>query len=176
MIPSLWPSELTATLASRIRRAAKRVLDVEWRAARRHDPIARHIQRALSVLPRGGVAHDTLQLESITARLTVAWTARRVHPWDRDLPSPLQDQAFTDLCLRDVDRVVSQVLDRFEAVDLLEVTVFHPDSHIKMLGGTICRSDFLAAQRLSIPMRLRMAGIIQEPITEDWQVTSSCQR
>ena len=172
MIPSFWRSELVTVVASRIREAARRVLDVTHHAVRRDDPIVHHVRRALSVVPRGGVVHDVLRLECVTAGLTLAWTARRVHPWDRDLPSHRQHQAFAEQCLCDVDCVVTQVLCRFEAVDLLEIAVFHPDSRAKVLGGIISRSDFVAAKRLSIPMRLRMAGITQDSLVQDRQMVS----
>ncbi len=172
MIPSFWRSELVTVVASRIREAARRVLDVSYHAVRRDDPIVHHVRRALSVMPRGGVVHDALRLECVTARLTLAWKARRVHPWDRDLPNHVQQQAFAEQCLCDVDRVVSEVLGRLEAVDLLEIAVFHPDSHVKVLGGIISRSDFVAAKRLSIPMRLRMAGLTQDPRIQDCQMVS----
>ncbi len=74
--------------------------------------MTREIARALSLQPRGGVAHDVLHLDALSLRLRVEWQARDVHPWDRDLSEHRQAQLFARQCLKDVDTAIARVFDR----------------------------------------------------------------
>jgi hypothetical protein len=153
-----------------------RALRSAWRAMCGNDErraFASRVERALAAAPRGGLRRDVLDLESVSATMHVTWTARPVHPWDRDLSSEQQDAAFAEQCLHDVDVAIARLFSEFAAVDRLDIIVRHPDSRTAILTGTAHRADFDEVQRLSTPMRLRMVGLAYElgrgglrPLTE----------
>ena len=128
----------------------------------RRDAFRSAVLQALRTQPRGGVSGDVLEVYSASLTMSVTWTARRVHPWDRDLPLEQQDSTFDDQCLQDVDIAVARMFSQFPLVERLDITVRHPMSHASSLTGTAHRADFLAVQRLSIPMRLKMLGLAYE--------------
>ena len=139
-------------------RSAWRVVFENGDAARRRVFAAR-VERALSMAPRGGVRKDVLRLEAVSTTMHLTWTARAVHPWDRDLPAHEQDAALVEQCLQDVDVAMARLFAKFPAVDRLDITVRHPISRAPILAGTADRTDFADVQRLSTPMRLRMVGL-----------------
>jgi len=128
----------------------------------RRDAFTSAVQHALTTRPRGGVSGDVLEVYSASLTMSVTWTARPVHPWDRDLPLEQQDATFADQCLQDVDIAIARLFSQFPLVERLDITVRHPISHASILTGTAHRADFLAVQRLSIPMRLKMLGLAYE--------------
>lgn len=128
----------------------------------RRRPFVHDVTRALALQPRGGVSRDALQLQSVSTCISIMWTARPVHPWDRHLPNSEQEQGFAAQCLEDVDAAVSRLFARFDAVELLEIDVLHPVSRATILTGRVSRADFLGTARMSIPMRLKMAGLAYE--------------
>jgi hypothetical protein len=128
----------------------------------RREGFASDVKRALKTVPRGGVWRDLLDLDVVAMTMQVGWTARPVHPWDGDLPSDQQDAAFADQCLHDVDVAIARLFSQFQIVDRLDITVRHPASQASIVMGTADRADFLAAHRLSVPMRLKMAGLAYE--------------
>lgn len=128
----------------------------------RRDAFTSAVRQALTTRPRGGVSGDVLEVYSASLTMSVTWTARPVHPWDRDLPLDQQDATFADQCLRDVDIAIARLFSQFPLVERLDITVRHPLSHASILTGTAHRADFLAVQRLSIPMRLKMLGLAYE--------------
>jgi hypothetical protein len=128
----------------------------------RRDAFTSAVLQALRTQPRGGVSGDVLEVYSASLTMSVTWTARPVHPWDRDLPLEQQDSGFADQCLQDVDIAIARMFSQFPLVERLEISVRHPISHASILTGTAHRADFLAVQRLSIPMRLKMLGLAYE--------------
>jgi hypothetical protein len=141
---SRLPSWLTRTFGANVRRREGFVADV---------------RNALALASRGGVFRDTLRLEAVATQMQVTWTARPLHPWDRDLPAFEQDEAFGSQCLQDVDTAISRLFERFELVTSLDVVVLHPVSRTSILAGCVQRHEFAGASRLSIPMRLKMVGL-----------------
>jgi hypothetical protein len=131
--------------------------DGYWRTA-----LACDVARALETAPRGGVSRDVLELETVSMTMHVTWTARPVHPWDRDLSLEQQDEAFAGQCLDDADVAIARLFATFPTVDRLEITVRHPESHTPILTGAAHRADFAGVQRLSTPMRLRTIGLAYE--------------
>lgn len=129
-----------------------------WAAWRRRAFMSK-VERALTPAPRGGVPRDVLALGTVSTTMQVTWTARPVHPWDRDLPVEWQDAAFANQCLQDVDVAMARLFSRFPAVDRLDITVRCPGSGTPILAGTAHRADFERVQRLSTPMRLKMVGL-----------------
>jgi hypothetical protein len=128
----------------------------------RRDAFTSAVRQALKATPRGGVSRDVLEVYSASLTMSVTWTARPVHLWDRDLPLEQQDATFADQCLQDVDVAIARLFSQFPLVEQLDITVRHPTSQASILSGTAHRADFLAVQRLSIPMRLKMLGIAYE--------------
>lgn len=120
------------------------------------------VMRALALPPRGGVPRDTLHLQSVSTRMSVTWTARPIHPWDRHLPNSEQEHGFATQCLEDVDAAITRLFARFEIVESIDLDVLHPVSHATILTGRVSRSDFCSSPRMSIPMRLKMAGLAYE--------------
>src|SRR5215467_15436720 len=120
------------------------------------------VMRALALPPRGGVSRDTLHLQSVSTRMSVTWTARPIHPWDRHLPSSEQEHDFAAQCLEDADTAIARLFARFDIVESLDVDVLHPVSRATILTGRVSRADFLSTARMAIPMRLKMAGLAYE--------------
>jgi len=94
--------------------------------------------------------------------MAVTWTARPVHPWDRRLPGSEQEHGFATQCLKDVDAAITRMFARFEIVESIDVDVLHPISRATILTGRVSRADFLSTARMSVPMRLKMAGLAYE--------------
>ena len=94
--------------------------------------------------------------------MRVTWVARSIHPWDRDLPTIDQDEAFAAQCLEDVDTAITRLFERFDVIESLDVVVLHPVSGTSILTGCVVRDEFVGAKRLSIAMRLKMAGLTYE--------------
>jgi len=111
---------------------------------------------------QSGVFRDSLQVQSASTCMSVAWTARPIHPWDRHLPGSEQEHGFATQCLEDVDAAISRLFARFEIVESIDVDVLHPISRATILTGRVSRADFLSTARMSIPMRLKMAGLAYE--------------
>lgn len=132
-----------------------------WSAWRRR-VFASQVERALTAAPRGGAPRDVLTLDAVSTTMRLSWTARPVHPWDRDLPCEQQDAAFADQCLLDVDVAMARLFAKFPAVERLDITVRRPGSGTPILTGTAHRADFERVRRLSTPMRLKMVGLAYE--------------
>ena len=145
-----------ASLADRMREWLRRLKD------RRRRPFVHDVMRALSLRPRGGVFRDTLQVQAVSTCMSVTWTARPIHPWDRHLPSSEQEHDFAAQCLEDADTAIARLFARFDIVESLDVDVLHPVSRATILTGRVSRADFLSTARMAIPMRLKMAGLAYE--------------
>jgi hypothetical protein len=128
----------------------------------RRRPFVHDVTRALALQPRGGVSRDALLLQSVSTCMSVTWTARPVHPWDRHLPNSEQEQGFAAQCLEDAVVAITRLFARFDAVESLEIDVLHPVSRATILTGRVSRADFLGTARMAIPMRLKMAGLAYE--------------
>ena len=133
-----------------------------FRVNHRREGLIADVRRALALAPRGGVRRDTLHLHSLSTHMRVTWVARPIHPWDRDLPGVEQDDAFATQCLDDVDAAITRLFERFDVIESLDILVLHPMSHTSILTGRIVRDEFVGAKRLSIAMRLKMAGLTYE--------------
>jgi len=133
-----------------------------FRVNLRREGLSADVKKALALPLRGGVRRDTLQLHSLSTHMRVTWIARPLHPWDRDLPSIEQDDAFATRCLEDVDAAITRLFERLDVMESLDVVVLHPVSQASILTGCVVRNEFVGAKRLSIAMRLKMAGLTYE--------------
>lgn len=117
--------------------------------------------KALTLAPRGAVAHDGLQLRATSLSLTVEWQARDVHPWDRDLPVGRRTELFTTTLMADTVVAIRQMFERLAEVDVIQIRVLTPNEPGKtVLAGTVCRDNLCAAQACPSPaMSLKLLGV-----------------
>jgi hypothetical protein len=89
------------------------------------------------------------------------WHARAVHPWDRDLPTCRQVEAYFEQAVADTDFALRRIFQRLPEIDVIEIRVLDTQDSTKiMLAGVVTREDALAAdQSYSTKMRLKMMGI-----------------
>ena len=62
-----------------------------------------NIEIALALNRRGEVRSDGLRLKNTSNRLTIEWSARNIHPWDRDLEPEQRAALFVEQCLDDTE-------------------------------------------------------------------------
>jgi len=122
--------------------------------------IERQVARALRLRSRGGVHKDTaLRIQTLSARLQIVCCARKLHPWDEDLPEEKRNELFAQQCLEDVDQGVTRLFQQLPAVDEVDLTVVTPDGTAKIITGVVHREDFLHANQSSAGMRLMSKGL-----------------
>ena len=121
--------------------------------------IQRTVTRALSLTPRGGVAHDVLVVSKLSGQIQVEWIARDVHPWDCDLPEEQKSQLFLHQCLGDVDAAIARLFYELPEIDAIEVSVIHPISKAKLIEGTVSRAAVLSSSDAPIGVRLSAMGL-----------------
>lgn len=119
------------------------------------------VNRSLALWPRGGVANDRLLLHKLSGQLQLDWHARAVHPWDRDLPTYRQLEAYFEQAVADTDLAIRRIFQRLPEIDVIEIRVLDTQDPTKiMLAGVVTREDALAADLSYSPkMRLKMMGI-----------------
>jgi hypothetical protein len=121
--------------------------------------IRESVSRALSLKPRGGIGKDGMVVRNLSARLRVELLARRVHPWDRELPSHERNELFVQQCLEDVSRAIPNLFRTMTEIEEIEVTVLDPRSKRAIITGVVKRGDALASNGLSSGMKLRAMGL-----------------
>jgi hypothetical protein len=119
------------------------------------------VNRSLALRPRGGIVKDRLILHKLSGQLQLEWHARAVHPWDRDLPSCRQVEAYFEQAVADTDLAIPRIFQRLPEIDVIEIRVLDAQDPTKiMLAGVVTREDALAADLSYSPkMRLKMMGI-----------------
>ncbi len=129
----------------------------QW-SARRH---RRQVERALALHGRGEVRPDGLRLDALCTRLEIQWTARDIHPWDRNLPVARQQRLFAEQALTDTEAVIARCFEALPAVDSIDLAVAERASGEVLLSGTVERVAWERGRPLaSIRMRLRELGVI----------------
>jgi hypothetical protein len=123
--------------------------------------IERQVARGLRFRFCGGIKNNgtAMQTQILSARLQIVCCARRLHPWDEDLPEEKQSQLFTKQCLEDVDKGITRLFQQLPAVDEVDLTVVTPDGAAKILAGVVHRGDLLHADQSSVGMRLLSKGL-----------------
>jgi hypothetical protein len=135
---------------------------LKWfRPARESDRVRKQVSAALNLVGRGGDGSNSLQLESVDLRLRIAWRARELHAWDRDLPPERATRRFTRQCLTDTEAALERLFTAYPGVDLIEMTVHEPDpgSTGILMIGSVSRKEFESWHPLSIAMHLRLVGV-----------------
>lgn len=102
--------------------------------------------------------------------LRVEWSARDVHPWDRDLPVHQRDALFLEQCRHDTIVAVQRLFDQLIEIDVIEIRVVEPQSSARiLLTGTVSRHDVTALTTPSSRMQLKLMGIHGDTIS--WPAT-----
>lgn len=124
---------------------------------RRHK---KKVEDALALNRRGEGRRDGLTLEAVCQRVDVRWRARRLHPWDRNLPSSERELAFEQQTLTDIEAAILRLFERLPHIDALQICVLGPKSETAIVEGTVHRSDLAEVRPLlSVGMRLRDLGL-----------------
>lgn len=119
----------------------------------------RGIERALALHLRDEVRSDGLTLKKLTNRLEIEWSARDIHPWDRnDLPEE-KASLFVRQCLADADAAITRLFRELPQVDTIALTVLEPHSESVIMAGTVDRDVVEPDAGLSVGMRLWQQGI-----------------
>jgi hypothetical protein len=119
----------------------------------------RGIERALALHLRDEVRSDGLTLKKLTNRLEIEWSARDIHPWDRnDLPEE-KASLFVRQCLADTDAAITRLFRELPQVDTIALTVLEPHSESVIMAGTVDRDVVEPDAGLSVGMRLWQQGI-----------------
>jgi hypothetical protein len=118
------------------------------------------IQDALSLHRRGEERRDGLTLTQASHRLEIEWRARDIHPWDRDSEPEERELLFTEQSIADADAALSRLFNKLPEIDVIEFGVTHPDSHQRILAGTVERAARMPGTRgLSPRTRLWHRGV-----------------
>lgn len=128
-----------------------------WRVRRfRH-----RVERALALQNRGEARPDGLALDFLRARLELRWTARDVHPWDRDHGGDRRRRIFTDQVLADTEAVIDRCFAALSEIDEIDLAVHDRDSGDTLVSGAVERRDWeRGRQSASVRMRLRQLGVV----------------
>ena len=97
-------------------------------------------ENALALNRRGEARRDGLDLVSASQSLDVAWTARGLHPWDRDRSPIERERLFTEQCYADTDAALQRLFLEFPEIDLIRFRVVRPESDEPLLAGSVPRS------------------------------------
>jgi hypothetical protein len=100
----------------------------------------RRVEHALALHRRGEVRSDGLMLTALSHHLEVEWCARYIHPWDRDCDRRERKHQFAEQSFADTDAALSRLFNALPYVDVIAFTVVHPESHERILAGTVSRS------------------------------------
>ncbi len=118
------------------------------------------IDQALA-LSRYDVRRDRLSLTGKSLRLAIAWRARRVHPWDRDLKEDKRAIRWVDQTFADTVAALEELFITLPEVDVIDLKVLEADEKSDgiLMMGSVSRSEFETWHPSSIPMRLRLLGV-----------------
>lgn len=117
------------------------------------------IDQALA-LSRYDVRRDRLSLIGKSFRLAIAWRARHVHPWDRDLQEDKRAIRMVDQTFADTIAALEELFITLPDVDVIDLKVLEPDEKNGILMiGSVARNEFETWHPSSIPMRLRLLGV-----------------
>ncbi len=118
------------------------------------------IDQALA-LSRYDVRRDRLSLTGKSLRLAIAWRARHVHPWDRDLKEDKRAIRWVDQTFADTVAALEELFITLPEVDVIDLKVLEADEKSDgiLMMGSVSRSEFETWHPSSIPMRLRLLGV-----------------
>jgi hypothetical protein len=131
------------------------------RRARDSDHLRKQVSAALTPVGRGGDGANGLRLETVALRLKVAWRARELHAWDRDLPPERASLRFAKQILAETEAALERLFAACPDVEVIEMTVHEPDPECSgvLMIGSVSRKEFESCHPLSTAMRLRLVGV-----------------
>jgi hypothetical protein len=119
------------------------------------------IEHALALHRRGEVRSDGLTLTAVSHHLEIEWCARDIHPWDRDSDRWEREDQFAEQSYDDTDAALSRLFKALPEVDVIDFKVVHPDSHERILAGTVSRTASVPKARKASPRtRLWHRGVM----------------
>src|SRR3984957_20813897 len=113
------------------------------------------VEGALALQRRGEGRRDGLILETVCNSMEVRWRARRMHPWDRNLPSGERELAFQQQTLADIEAAIVRLFEGLPQIDVLQVCVLEPKSETVIAAGAGHRSALAEGGDLSSRGRRR---------------------
>jgi hypothetical protein len=117
-----------------------------------------NIEIALALNRRGEVRSDGLRLKNTSNRLTIEWSARDIHPWDRDLQPEQRAALFVEQCLDDTEAGLYRLFEQSAPIDIIEVEVLAPSCEYVIIAGRVSRSELNQVRGSSPGMRLKQLG------------------
>jgi hypothetical protein len=120
----------------------------------------RRVIKALALNRRGEVRSDGLSLKQYENRLEIEWSARQVHPWDRDLSTHRVARLFAEQCLDDTAAALERAFSALPEVNTIQFKVTHPESGALILTGSVARREIGLLTTSSPRMRLKQLGVI----------------
>jgi hypothetical protein len=134
-----------------------------------HGHYRRRVEQSLKLEQRGGVKGDGLSLADLQHRMEVRWHARKVHPWDRHLPSEERRARFIEQALTDTETAIARLFESVPEVDLIDMKVMEPETDSILLSGEVSRYDFEHVRPSpSVRMRLTEIGVSFESLEMDY--------
>src|ERR1700722_13716378 len=134
-----------------------------WKQRLRRAELRRYkkkVEGALALQRRGEGRRDGLILETVCNSMQVRWRARRMHPWDRNLPNSERELAFQQQTLADIEAAILRLFEGLPQIDVLQVCVLEPKSETVIAEGAVHRSALAEVRALlSVGMRLRDMGL-----------------
>lgn len=118
----------------------------------------RSIHAALNLQKRGEARTDGLKLRSVCTRMEVTWSAREIHPWDRQDSPERKAARFVHQAFQDAEEAIVRLFKARPEVDVITVSVLEGDSGKVIMAGTVHRSS-LVETASSVKMRLMNWGI-----------------
>jgi hypothetical protein len=131
----------------------------KFRAASTRRRFHRRVIRALALNKGREARSDGLSLNHFQNRLQIEWSARDVHPWDRDLPPPRVAQLFAEQCLKDADSAIQRLFAELPEIDVLDFTMLEFKSGARILCGAVTRNEAMIVRASSSGMRLKQLGV-----------------
>jgi len=117
------------------------------------------LDKALRLPPRGGVRNDGLHIEAVNQRLSVAWNARGIHPWDLDATYEAKTVKFMEQFLADTETAIDRIFQALPQINEIVVTVRKPDTGEVLAEGTVERVSKAKPVLSSTRMRLLARGM-----------------
>jgi hypothetical protein len=88
-------------------------------------------------------------------RIEICWRARRVHPWDRDLPRTDQEEVYAEQLLHDTEAAIRRLFFALPQTSVIDFKVLAHESDCILIEGVVSRAD-LADLEIAAPASVRM--------------------
>jgi len=116
------------------------------------------VRAALALHKRGEVRNDGLTIQSVSTTLDIAWSARDVHPWDRDDPPDQKAARLVQQSREDAEAAIGRLFEALPDVDSISVRVMDKEADRIIIEGIVHRCS-MDKTNPSVKMRLLNSGI-----------------